>query len=59
MLSKTEAAARRPVAELSRAAGGRLKQMRSLQQTVDHAGDHEFAQDRRRLMQPYCGRTTI
>jgi hypothetical protein len=38
MPSKTEAAARRLVAELSRATGGRLKQMRSLQQIVDHAG---------------------
>ena len=39
MPSKTDGfAARRTVAELSRATGGRLKQMRSLQQIVDHAG---------------------
>jgi hypothetical protein len=45
MPSKTEAAARRLVDELSRATGGRLKQMRSLQQMVDHAGADPEAVD--------------
>ena len=38
MPNPTETDARRLVDELSRATGGRLKQMRSLQQIVDHAG---------------------